>query len=128
MTTKEETFNQGQLKKDLDNIKPGDTVKVHQKIKDSAKGKERIQIFEGRVIARKHGKGTSSNIIVRRSSSGIGVEKTFPLHSPVVSKIEIIKKGKAKRAKLYYLRTAKGKRAKLKREEMVKANEGNNSN
>jgi large subunit ribosomal protein L19 len=125
MPTKIETFNKNQLKKELPDIRPGDTVKVHQKIKDISKSskkqesKERIQVFEGRVLARKHGKGVFSSIIVRKVFSGIGVEKTFPLHSPVIDKIEIVKRGKPRRAKLYYLRTAKGKKAKLKREEVV---------
>lgn len=127
MSTKLETFNKSQLKKDLPDIKAGDTVKVHQKIKEAAKKskstkaetKERIQVFEGQVIARKHGKGINSTITVRKVISGVGVEKIFPIHSPVIDRIELIKKGKAKRAKLYYLREAKGRKAKLKREEIV---------
>ena len=98
-------------------MRPGDTVKVYQKIKE--KDKERIQVFEGKILAKKHGKGIGSMITVRKVVSGIGVEKIFPIHSPVIDKIEITKRGKAKRAKLYYLRTAKGKKAKLKREEVV---------
>lgn len=117
MPTKIETITQGQLNKNLPDIRPGDTVKVYQKIKE--KDKERIQVFEGQIIAKKHGKGIGSMITVRRAVSGTGVEKTFPIHSPVIDKIEIVKKGKAKRAKLYYLRTAKGKKARLKREEVV---------
>jgi len=117
MVQKTEEFNKVQLKKGLPEIRPGDTVKVYQKIKE--KNKERIQIFEGTVIARKHGKGISSTITVRRVSSGIGVERIFPLHSPNIEKIEIVKRGKVKRAKLYYLRKAKGKKAKLKQKELV---------
>jgi large subunit ribosomal protein L19 len=113
--TKIQTFNTLQLKKDLPEINPGDTVKVYQKIKE--KDKERIQAFEGVVLARKHGKGITSTITVRRVVAGIGVEKIIPLHSPIVEKIEVIKKSKVKRAKLYYLRTAKGKKARLKRKE-----------
>lgn len=105
-------FNQLQLKK-LPEIRPGDTIKVHQKIKEA--DKERIQIFEGVVIARKHGKGISATITVRKVVDGIGVERIFPIHSPLIAKIEIVRRGKIRRAKLYYLRTAKGKKAKLKR-------------
>ena len=79
------------------------------------------QIFEGLVIARRHGKEMGSTITVRKIISGVGVERIFPLHSPVIEKIEISKKGKARRAKLYYLRKAKGKRAKLRRKEFVEA-------
>ena len=118
MTTKLEKFNQLQLKKDLPDIRPGDTVKVHQKVKE--KEKERIQVFEGVVIARKHGKGISATITVRKISSGVGVEKVFPLHSPNIEKIDLVRKGKVRRAKLYYLRTAKGQKAKLKRKDFAK--------
>lgn len=110
-----DNFNQTQLKKDLPEIRPGDTVKVSQRIKEG--DKERIQDFEGQVIAKKHGKGISATIIVRKIISGIGVERTFPIHLPTVAKIEVTKKGKVRRAKLYYLREAKGKEAKLKRQE-----------
>ena len=112
MPTKLEKFNKAQLKTDLPEIRPGDTVKVYQKIKE--KNKERIQVFEGQVLARKHGKGISATITVRKVASGIGVERTFPLHSPTIEKIEVSRRGKARRAKLYYLRTAKGKKARLK--------------
>jgi large subunit ribosomal protein L19 len=112
MSTKLEKFNKAQLKTDLPEIRPGDTVKIYQKIKE--KNKERIQVFEGQVLARKHGKGISATIIVRKVVSGIGVERTFPLHSPTIEKIEVTKRRKARRAKLYYLRTAKGKKARLK--------------
>lgn len=115
MPTKVETFTKEQLKKGLPGVKPGDTVRIHQRIKE--KNKERLQFFEGVVLARKHGKGISSTITVRRVVSGIGVEKIFPIHSPTIEKIEILKRGKVRRAKLYYLRTAKGKKARLKRKE-----------
>lgn len=111
--------------KTLPDIRSGDTVKIHQKIKETIKKgkqeekKERIQVFEGRVIARKHGKGINSTITVRKVISGIGVEKIFPIHLPEIEKIEILKKGKPRKAKLYYLREAKGKRAKLKREKTI---------
>jgi large subunit ribosomal protein L19 len=95
-------------------IKPGMTVQIHQKIKEiTPKGeeKERIQIFEGIVLSKKGGKGISATITVRKISDGVGVEKIFPLHLPSIVKIEPIKKIKAKRAKLYYLRNY-GKRLK----------------
>ena len=112
MTTKVETFLKPFLKEDLPDIRPGDRVLVYQKIKEG--DKEKIQSFEGIVIARKHGKEIGATITVRREISGIGVEKIFPLHSPAIEKIEILKRGKVRRAKLYYLRKAKGKKAKLK--------------
>lgn len=83
-------------------IKAGDTVRVHQKIQD--KGKTRIQIFEGIVLARKHGSEPGATFTVRKVSSGIGVEKIFPLYSPNIDKIEIVKRAKVRRAKLYYIR------------------------
>ena len=115
MTTKIEIFLKPFLKETLPNIKPGDTVCVYQKIKEG--DKEKVQAFEGQVLARKHGKEIGATITVRREISGIGTEKIFPLHSPTIEKIEILKKGKVRRAKLYYLRKAKGKGAKLKSSE-----------
>jgi len=100
------------LKGDLPEIKTGDIVKVHQKIKE--KNKERIQIFEGQVLAKKHGKGVSATITVRKVIDGVGVEKIFPIHSPSIEKIEVVRSGKTRKSKLYYLRTAKGRKAKLK--------------
>lgn len=119
MPTKTETFNKTQLKKGLPDIRPGDTVRVHQKVKE--KDKERIQAFEGVVLARKHGKGISATITIRKVISGIGVEKIFPIHSPTIEKIEVLRRGKVRRAKLYYLREAKGKKARLKRKELGEA-------
>ena len=119
VATKLEILTQPQLKKELPDIRPGDTLRIHQKIKE--KGKERIQAFEGIVIARKHGKGISSTITVRKVISGIGVEKVFPIHSPIIEKIEILKRGRVRRAKLYYLRKAKGKKTKLKRKKSAEA-------
>jgi large subunit ribosomal protein L19 len=83
-------------------IKAGDTVKVHQKIQD--KGKTRIQIFEGLVLARKHGNEPGATFTVRKVASGVGVEKIYPLYSPLIDKIEIVKRAKVRRAKLYYIR------------------------
>ena len=102
-------------KTDRSEIGPGYTVKVYQKIKEG--DKEKIQVFEGLVIAKKHGKGISSTITVRKTISGVGVERIFPVHSPNIEKIEVVKQEKVRRAKLYYLREAKGKRARLKRKE-----------
>ncbi len=119
MPTKIETFTKIQLKKGLPDIRPGDTVRVYQKVKE--KDKERLQAFEGVILARKHGKGISATITVRKVISGIGVEKIFPIHSPTIEKIEVLKRGKVRRAKLYYLRTAKGKKARLKRKDFAKA-------
>ena len=117
MPTKLETFNKIQLKEGLPDVKPGDTVKVYQKIKE--KGKERVQAFEGQILARKHGKGINSTITVRKVMSGVGVERIFPIHSPSIEKIELLKRVKARRAKLYYLRHAKGRKARLKQKEIV---------
>lgn len=89
----------------------GDTVRVHVKIKEGER--ERIQTFEGTVIARKHS-GVSETFTVRRVSYGVGVERVFPIHSPNIDKLEVIRKGKARRAKLYYLRSRVGKAAKVK--------------
>lgn len=89
----------------------GDTVRVHVHIKEG--NRERVQIFEGTVIAKKHG-GIDESITVRRLSYGVGVEKVFPLHAPAVEKIELVRRGKIRRAKLYYLRGRVGKSAKLK--------------
>ena len=100
-----------QLKKEVPVVNVGDTVRVHNKIKEGTR--ERIQIFEGTVIAKKNG-GISETFPVRRISYGVGVEKTFPLHSPNVEKVETIRQGKIRRAKLYYLRGLSGKAAKVK--------------
>ena len=100
-----------QLKENVPVINVGDTVRVHNKIKEGSR--ERIQIFEGTVIA-KNGGGISETFTVRRVSYGVGVEKTFPVHSPNVDKVEIVRVGKVRRAKLYYLRDRVGKSSKVK--------------
>ncbi len=105
-------FTKKQLKTDLPEIRPGYTVRVHQRIKEG--DKQRTQIFEGLVIARKHGKGINATITVRRVSLGVGVEKIIPIHAPFIEKIEVVKKGKVRRAKLYYIRKKSAKEARLK--------------
>ena len=100
-----------QLKENVPVINVGDTVKIYNKIKEGTR--ERIQLFEGTVIA-KNGGGISETFTVRRISYGIGVEKTFPVHSPNVEKVEIVRSGKVRRAKLYYLRDNVGKDSKVK--------------
>ena len=106
-----EAFTNEQLKKELPVIRIGDSVRVHNRIKEG--NRERIQLFEGTVIA-KHGGGISETFTVRRVSYGVGVEKTFPIHSPNVEKIEVFRRAKVRRAKLYYLRSRVGKAAKVK--------------
>ena len=100
-----------QMKSEPPNADIGSTVRVHVRIKEGTR--ERVQVFEGIVIAKKHG-GIQETITVRRLSHGIGVEKVFPLHSPIVANIETVRRGKVRRAKLYYLRGRVGKRAKIK--------------
>ena len=104
-------LNKEQLAKEMPEVKIGDTVRVHVKVKEGSR--ERIQVFEGTVIAKKHG-GIQETFTVRRVSYGVGVEKTFPMHSPNVEKVEVVRKGKVRRAKLYYLRDRVGKAAKVK--------------
>ena len=104
-----------QLKADAPQFSVGDTVKVYGKIKEG--NRERIQVFEGTVI-KKQGGSNRATFTVRKLSNGVGVEKTWPLHSPNVEKIEVVRRGKVRRAKLYYLRDRVGKRAKVK--ELVK--------
>jgi len=99
------------LKEDLPKINPGDTVRVHTKVREG--GKERIQIFEGVVLGLKNG-GIARSVIVRKISNNVGVERTFPLHSPNVAKFEVTRRGKVRRAKLYYLRDKVGKDARIK--------------
>ena len=106
-----QAFTNEQIKAEVPVIRIGDTIRVHNKIKEG--NRERIQMFEGTVIA-KHGGGISETFTVRRVSYGCGVEKTFPLHSPHVVKVDIIRVGKVRRAKLYYLRDRVGKASKVK--------------
>ncbi len=106
-----QALDQQNVKQEMPVIEVGSTVRVHLKVKEGSK--ERIQIFEGTVIAKKHG-GVNETFTVRRISYGVGVEKVFPVHSPNVVKVETVRKGKVRRAKLYYLRDRVGKSAKVK--------------
>ena len=99
------------MKDELPQMNGGDTVRIHVKIKEGSR--ERVQVFEGTIIARKHG-GIEETITVRRISYGVGCEKVFPVHSPSIVKVETVRKGKVRRAKLYYLRDRLGKAAKVK--------------
>lgn len=106
------------LKEDVPQFFPGDTVKVHIRIQEG--DKERLQVFQGVVIGRKHGAGSPrSSFRVRKISSGIGVERVFPIHSPMVAKIEVVRSGRVRRAKLYYLRGLSGKAARIKERRRV---------
>ena len=105
------SLTEGQIRTDLPQLNIGDTLKVYFKVIEGTR--ERIQMFEGTVIA-KHGGGISETFTVRRISYGVGVEKTFPIHSPNVEKVDIIRVGKIRRAKLYYLRGRVGKASKVK--------------
>ena len=104
-------LNKERLANEVTTVKVGDTVRVHVKVKEGSR--ERIQVFEGTVIAKKHG-GITETITVRRISYGVGVEKVFPVHSPSIDKIEVVRNGAVRRAKLYYLRGRVGKGAKVK--------------
>jgi len=99
------------LRKDLVGFQPGDTVRVHVKVKEGEK--ERLQAFEGVVMRLRKG-GLGSTFTVRKMTYGVGVERTFPLHSPMIEKVEVVRKGQVRRAKLYYLRKLKGKAARIK--------------
>ena len=111
------------FKKDISSFGIGDTVVIRMKIKEG--DKERFQLFEGVVIARKGG-GIRETFMVRKISHGIGVEKIFPLHSPLIDKIEVVRHGRARRAKLYYLRDKKGKAAKVKEKNLFNKKAGSN--
>ncbi len=99
------------MRMDLPDFQAGDTVKVHVKIREG--NKERIQIFQGVVISKKRG-GTNATFTVRKVSYGIGVERVFPLHSPIIDKIEVVSRGRVRRSKIYYLRKLRGKAARIK--------------
>lgn len=129
---KSEAIKKSQLRTDLPKIRPGFVVRVYQKVKESPKegkaprdqgDKEKTQLFEGLVIAVKHGKGINATFTVRKISDGIGVERIFLLHSPTIEKIEVLKKTKVRRAKLYYMRKRFGKTARLKKKVEVPGTE-----
>jgi large subunit ribosomal protein L19 len=101
------------MKESIPDFRPGDTIRIHVKVREAQK--ERIQVFEGLVIGRK-GSGVSETFTVRKISFGVGVERIFPVHSPVIDQIEVKKSGRVRRAKLYYLRGLKGKAARIKEE------------
>ncbi|HDC8623969.1 TPA: 50S ribosomal protein L19 [Staphylococcus aureus] len=105
-----EAVTKSQLRTDLPSFRPGDTLRVHVRIIEGTR--ERIQVFEGVVIKRRGG-GVSETFTVRKISSGVGVERTFPLHTPKIEKIEVKRRGKVRRAKLYYLRGLRGKAARI---------------
>ncbi|EMP9817333.1 50S ribosomal protein L19 [Staphylococcus aureus] len=105
-----EAVTKSQLRTDLPSFRPGDTLRVHVRIIEGTR--ERIQVFEGIVIKRRGG-GVSETFTVRKMSSGVGVERTFPLHTPKIEKIEVKRRGKVRRAKLYYLRSLRGKAARI---------------
>ncbi|MDA8211102.1 MAG: 50S ribosomal protein L19 [Clostridia bacterium] len=100
-----------QIKSDIPNFLPGDTVRVHVKVREG--NRERIQVFEG-IVIRRSGGGLRETFTVRRISYGVGVERIFPVHSPIIDRIEIMRRGRVRRAKLYYLRSLRGKAARIK--------------
>ncbi len=106
----------GQLKKDRDGFTPGDTVRVHVTVVEGEK--ERTQVFEG-VVIRKRGEGAKASFTVRRISYGVGVERTFPLHSPRIERVELARHGRVRRSKLYYLRQLAGKAARVREKRVV---------
>ncbi|MDX1503207.1 MAG: 50S ribosomal protein L19 [Thermoanaerobaculia bacterium] len=111
------------LRSDIPEFRPGDTVRVHVRVREGEK--ERIQVFEGVVIARRGG-GSRASFTVRKMSAGIGVERVFPLHTPVIDHIEVVRRGRVRRAKLYYLRNLRGKAARIeeRREDRAGAGSG----
>ncbi|HQU86441.1 MAG TPA: 50S ribosomal protein L19 [Pyrinomonadaceae bacterium] len=106
-----DSIEQTQLKENIPSFKSGDTVKVHVRIKEG--NKERLQVFEGVCIARKHG-GARETVTIRKVSFGVGVERIFPLHATVIDHIDVVRRGRVRRAKLYYLRNLRGKAARIK--------------
>ena len=107
-----DSVDKAQLREGIPDFQPGDTVRVHVRIKES-ETKERLQVFEGVVIARKHG-GVRETVTVRKTSFGVGVERIFPLHATIVDHIDVVKRGRVRRAKLYYLRELRGKAARIR--------------
>jgi large subunit ribosomal protein L19 len=107
-----DTVEKNQLRSNIPDFQPGDTIRVHVRIKES-ETKERLQVFEGVVIARKHG-GLRETVTVRKTSFGVGVERIFPIHATIIDHIDLVKKGRVRRAKLYYLRELRGKAARIR--------------
>lgn len=105
-----EKIEKEQMRFDMPDFRPGDTVRVHVKIREA--GKERVQVFEG-VVIRRRGGGARETFTVRKISHGVGVERTFPVHSPMIEFIELVQRGKVRRARLYYLRKLQGKAARI---------------
>jgi large subunit ribosomal protein L19 len=105
------TLDAASMKNELPSFGPGDTVKVHVKVVEGEK--ERIQVFQGVVISRRRG-GIRATFTVRKISGGVGVERIFPIHSPIIDRIEVVRRGKVRRAKLYYLRSRRGKAARIR--------------
>jgi large subunit ribosomal protein L19 len=128
MNNKIEKFLRPLMNKNLPDVRPGDTVRIYQKItapaastsgkKTKDAGKEKSQVFEGRVLAVKHGRQMGSTLTLRKVVSGVGVERIFPLYSPAIEKIEVVKKGRPGKAKLYYLRTMKARKRRLNKREV----------
>jgi large subunit ribosomal protein L19 len=108
---KTDLVDQAYLRTDLPEFRPGDTVKVHVRVVEA--GRERIQVFQG-VVIRRQGSGLHETFTVRKISFGVGVERTFPLHSPSIGKLEVVSRGRVRRAKLYYLRERRGKKARIR--------------
>src|SRR5438094_9880351 len=108
---KVDTVEKPRLREDLPDFRPGDTVRVHARVAEA--GRERIQVFQG-VVIRRRGGGLRETFTARKVSFGVGVERTFPLHSPTVARIELVTRGRVRRAKLYYLRERRGRRARIR--------------
>ena len=115
---KTDLVDQAFLRNDIPEFRPGDTVKVHVRVVEA--GRERIQVFQG-VVIRRQGGGLQETFTVRKISFGVGVERTFPLHSPSIGKLEVVSRGKVRRAKLYYLRELRGKKARIKERRLDEA-------
>jgi len=119
MSTKLNQLNKTQSTQKVPDIRAGDIVRVHSKLAEKTKaGGQRIQIFEGLIIARKHGKEPGGTFTVRKISNGMGIERIFPIFCPTIAKIEIVKRSKVRRAKLYYMRERQGKKARMKTKEL----------
>lgn len=112
-----EQIEKEQMRTDLSSFRSGDTVRVHVRVKEAEK--ERIQVFEGVVIKKKKG-GSRASFTVRKISYGVSVERVFPLHSPIIEKIEVVQRGRVRRSRLYYLRGLKGKAARIKEKKFAK--------